>query len=226
MAVVLKNQEEYSIIELMKKNVCKICRRQGQKLMLKGEKCFSPKCPFIRKPYPPGLRSKRGRRSSFSEYAKELKEKQKLKNFYGLSERQFSKYVKTVLQERGKVEDTTLLLTQKLESRLDNVIFRMGFAQSRKEARKLVCHSHFLVNNKPVNIPSFNVTKGMVISLKPSKQQKTFFKNIAVLLKNSQPPTWLKVNVAKMQAEVKDEPRTDDIGSVVDIPAIFEFYSR
>lgn len=211
----------------MKNDVCKICRRLGQKLFLKGEKCSSPKCPMIKRPYPPGQKKRRRRRVRFSEYGKELAEKQKLRRYYGLGEHQFRKYVKGVLQKRGRTkEDASLTLIKKLEKRLDNVVFRLGFARSRAESKELVSHSHFLVNSKPVNIPSFEVKKGTKVYLKETKKQKPFFKNLSLTLKNYTPPAWLKLNREKMEGEVVGEPTAEDISSAVDIPAIFEFYSR
>ncbi len=210
----------------MKKNVCKICRRLGQKLFLKGEKCSSPKCPMVKKPYPPGLQRKRRRSILLSEYGKELAEKQKLKNYYGLRENQFKRYVEEILKARGKVEDAGILLIKKLEKRLDNVVFRLGFARSRREARELVSHGHFLVDSKPVNIPSFQVEKGQVISIKESKKKKPYFKNLSVFLKNYQPPAWLKLDREKLEGKMIGEPTGEDIGVPVDVSAIFEFYSR
>ena len=209
----------------MSNNVCKICRRLGQRLFLKGEKCLSPKCIMVKKSYPPGPKKKR-RFSRLSEYGKELAEKQKLRDYFGLRESQFRKYVRLVLKTRGEAEDTTLLLIKKLERRLDNVIFRLGFARSRKEARKLVSQNHFLVDSKPVNIPSFAVKKGQVISFKKSKKKKQFFKNLSLKLKNYQPPSWLKLNQEKMEGTVVGEPKGEDIASIADIPSICEFYSR
>ncbi len=208
----------------MLKNNCKTCRRLGQKIFLKGEKCLSPRCPFIKRPYPPGLRKKR-RGGSFSEYAKELREKQKLKNYYGLGERQFRNYVKSVLQKRGQIGDATLILLKELEKRLDNVVFRLGFARSRMEAKQMVSHSYFLVNGKQVNISSFATKKDMVIAFKPAKQEKTVFKNLSSVLKNYQPPSWLSLDKTKMEGKITAEPTADDVNNV-DIPAIFEFYSR
>ncbi|MDD4989942.1 MAG: 30S ribosomal protein S4 [Candidatus Pacebacteria bacterium] len=208
----------------MQKNNCKICRRLSQKVFLKGEKCLSPKCPFIKRPYAPGLKKKR-RGGSFSEYAKELKEKQKLKNYYGLGERQFRNLVKSVLQKRRQGGDATLILLKGLESRLDNVVFRLGFARSRREAKQMVSHSYFLVNGKSVNISSFVAKKGTVIAFKPAKQEKTIFKNLSSALKNYQPPAWLSLDKAKMEGKITAEPTAQDVNNV-DISAIFEFYSR
>lgn len=180
---------------------------------------------MVRRPYPPGRKKKRGG-FRVSEYSKELREKQKLKTYYGLRERQFKNYVKEILQERGGEEDAALALIKRLEKRLDNIVFRLGFAKSRKEARTLVSHRHFLVSSKPVNIPSFSVKKGDVIAVKEAKKQKTFFKNLGILLRNYQAPSWLKLDKTKLEGEVAGEPSLEDLDSPVDIPSIFEFYSR
>ena len=209
----------------MSNDVCKICRRLGQRLFLKGEKCLSPKCIMVKKSYPPGPK-KRRRFSRLSEYGKELAEKQKLREYFGLRESQFRKHVRSVLKTRGEVGDTTLLLIRELERRLDNIIFRLGFARSRKEARKLVSQNYFLVDSKQVNIPSFTVKRGQVISFKKGKKKKQLFKNLSLRLKSYQPPSWLKLNQDKMEGTVIGEPEGEDIASIADIPSIFEFYSR
>jgi len=209
----------------MKEDKCKICRRLNQKLFLKGEKCLSPHCPFIKRPFPPGPKKKR-RRFRQSEYGKELFEKQKLRNYYGLTERQFSRYVKEVLGKRGKVEDAALLLIKKLESRLDNVVFKMGLAKSRKESRQIVSHNHVLVNGQPVNIPSFVLKKGSKIELKKQKKDKVLFKDLMISMKSYQPPQWLKVDKKNLSSEITGQPTLDEVGVPVDIASIFEFYSR
>lgn len=180
---------------------------------------------MVKRPYPPGTKKQR-RGFRKSEYAKELAEKQKLKRYYGLKERQFSGYVKAIFHKRSAEEDAALALIGKLEKRLDNIIFRLGFARSRREARELVGHGHFLVNSKPVNIPFFQVRKGDVVSIKDTKKAKTFFKNLAIILKNYQAPWWLKLNKDKAEGEITGEPSLEDLDSPVDIPSIFEFYSR
>jgi len=206
-------------------SVCKNCRSANQKLFLKGEKCYSPKCSLVRKPYSPGQKSKKSRKS-FSEYGKELMEKQKLKRWYGLGENQFAKYVKGVLAQRGRVEDASLELIKKLEKRLDNVVWRLGFARSRRQARQLVGHCYFLVNEKRVNIPSFEVKKGDIISVKEQKKNKTFFKEVSLLLKNIQAPSWLKLDKTKIQGEIIGDPSFEETGVPVEISSVFEFYSR
>lgn len=204
---------------------CKICRRLGEKLFLKGEKCLSPKCPMVRKPYPPGQKGKR-RKGGLSEYARELREKQKLKNWYHLKERQFAKYVRDALSRRGKVEDAGVQLIQTLERRLDNVVFRLGFATSRSQARQLVAHNHFLVNGKSVNIPSFLVKKGDKIKIKPSSVKKAIFKNLPTTLKKHNVPSWLSLDIKNLEGEVKGLPTLEEAVPPVEVSAIFEFYSR
>ncbi len=209
----------------MKNNKCKICRRLGVKLFLKGEKCLSSKCSMIKKPYPPGMKGKR-RTKKISEYGKELNEKQKLKNWYNLREKQFRNYVKEVLGRRGKVEDAGALLIKKLERRLDNVVFRLGFASSRVQARQIVNHNHFLVNGKRVNIPSYQVKKGDRISLKPSSQKKTIFQDLPTVLKKHKPPSWIELDAKKLEGKIISEPTLEEAAPPVEISSIFEFYSR
>lgn len=196
----------------------------GQKTFLKGERCLSPKCAFIRRPYAPGPKKKK-RGGSFSEFAKELKEKQKLRKYYGLGERQFRNYVRSALKNRGQGRDATLILLKNLEKRLDNVIFRLGFAKSRSEAKQMVSHGYFLVNKKSVNISSFATKKGMAISFKPTKQEKPVFKTVSLSVKNYQVPSWLNLDKAKMEAVIIAEPTNEDVNNI-DIPSIFEYYSR
>jgi len=228
MDVVHLKLEEYN----MKNNSCKICRRLGTKLFLKGEKCFSPKCPMLRRPYPPGRRKRR--RRNLSEYNKELREKQKLRNWYNLGETQFKNYVKEVLKKRAKSSkdktvkeaDAPTLLIQKLERRFDNVIFRMGFASSRPQAKQLVSHGHFLVNKKRVNISSYQVKKGDKISISENSRKEEIFKNLPTLLKKKQIASWLLVDVKKLEGEVKSLPTLEEVAPPVEISMIFEFYSR
>jgi len=204
---------------------CKICRRLGQKLFLKGERCLTPKCPMVKRPYPPGQKRKR-RISPLSEYGKELREKQKLKNWYNLRETQLRKYIKEVLKKRGKVEDPATFLIKKLESRLDNVIFRLGFARSRAQAKELISHGYFLVNEKKVNIPSYRVKKGERISFLPQKRKKKIFQDFPSILKKHQPPSWLELDINKLEGKITGEPSSEEVALPIEIPAIFEFYSR
>ncbi|XOB42514.1 MAG: 30S ribosomal protein S4 [Candidatus Nealsonbacteria bacterium] len=210
---------------MVKQSICKICRRAGEKLFLKGERCFSPKCSMVRRPYPPGQKGKR-RKSRPSEYAKELREKQKLKNWYNLSEKQFKNYVKKLLTKKGKMEDAPLLLIKNLESRLDNIVFRLGFTLSRRKARTIVSHGFFKVNGKAINIPSCQLKKGDVLSVKEQKLKKNIIKEFKQLMKKHETPSWLKLNKDKLEAEIIGEPTLEEVAPPVDILSIFEFYSR
>ena len=180
---------------------------------------------MVKRPYSPGQKGKR-RKGPLSEYAIQLAEKQKLKIWYNLAERQFKNYVKKILEKRGRIEDGAAELIKILESRLENVVFRLGFAQSRVQARQLVSHSFFSVNGRSVNIPSFEVKKGDVISLKPQKIKKAIFKNLKNLLKKHKTPSWLELNVEKLEGKVIGEIKPEEIAPPVEISAIFEFYSR
>jgi small subunit ribosomal protein S4 len=179
---------------------------------------------MLKKPYPPGQK-KRKRTRSFSEYGKELREKQKLKNWYNLREKQFRNYVKEVLTKRGK-EDAVNLLIRKLETRFDNVIFRLGFASSRVQARQLVNHGHFLVNGKAINIPSYQIKKGDKISLHPSLLKKPFSQNLKNSLKEYQPPSWIFLDKEKLKGRVESLPSFEEAAPPAEIPVIFEYYSR
>jgi len=209
----------------MKYDQCKTCRRLGQKLFLKGDRCFSPKCAMVKRAYAPGPQKKR-RGGSQSEYKKSLDEKQTLKKWYGLSERQFKRYVKETLSKMGKVDDVSAELIRKLEKRLDNVVFRLGFAKSRVQARQLVSHSYFLINSKPVNIPSYQVRKDDLITLKENKKNKGVFKELANELKRKEIPAWLQLDKEKLEAKAIGEPNLDEVKPPAEIPLIFEFYSR
>lgn len=204
---------------------CKICRRLNTKLFLKGEKCLSPKCSMIKKSYPPGEKRKRKTRS-LSEYGKELREKQKLKNWYNLKERQFEKYVRSILKKKGGAKDPSSQLIKLLESRLDNVVFRLGFGFSRQATRQMVSHNHFLVNDKLVNIPGYLVKKGDKISVNEKSTKKNIFQNIAISIKKHIVPAWLKLDVKKLEGKVVGVPYLEEAAPPVEISAIFEYYSR
>ena len=168
----------------------------------------------------------KGRTTPLSEYGKELREKQKLKNLYNLKEAQFRNYVKAILEKRGKVEDPTILLLQKLENRLDNVVFRFGFAKTRAQARQLVNHGYFLVNGKKVNIPSYQLRTGDTINISPQKAKKNILQNLSLVLKKHEPPSWLELNKEKLGGKVVGIPSLKEASPPVEISAIFEFYSR
>jgi len=209
----------------MENKKCKICRRLGVKLFLKSDRCLSPKCAMIKRPYTPGIKAKK-RRSNLSEYGKELKEKQKLKNWYNLSEKQFGNYVKSILNERSKTGDASVLLLEKLESRFDNVVFQMGFANSRPQARQIVSHGFFLINGKKVDIPSYQIKKGDKISLNSKASKKVNFQNIAISIKKYKAPSWIRIDTNKLEVEIIAKPNLEEMAPPAEISSIFEFYSK
>jgi len=202
---------------------CKKCRRAGQKLFLKGERCFSQKCAMIRKPYIPGIHGKSRRRRRVSEYGQQLAEKQKLRRTYGISERQFKNYFKEIATQKGNKEE---LLVSKLESRLDNVVFRLGWANSRGLARQLVNHGHILVNGKKAGIPSYQVKKGDLIQIKERSKKLALFLNLKTFLKKYEVPTWLSLDKKKIEGKIVSQPKLEDIGKIGEISMIIEYYSR
>ena len=205
---------------------CKICRRVGDKLFLKGEKCSSPKCPFLRKPFPPGETPKKRKFGTVSEYGKELKEVQKLKKAYLISGEQFRKIIKEALLKMGK-EDVSKLLIKKLEKKLFNVIYRAGLSTSRRGAKQLISHGHFLLNGKKVDIPSIEIKVNDEIKIKKKSKNSPYFKKILPSFKKeNNPPSWLKINKEKSVIKVVSEPETEDIEKQVDVPSIFSFYGR
>jgi small subunit ribosomal protein S4 len=204
--------------------VCKLCRREGEKLFLKGERCMSPKCAFERRPYAPGLhgRSAQYRRKQ-SDYAKQLRAKQKARRVYGIMERQFRRYFRDAEQRRGLTGANLLIM---LESRLDNVVYRMGLAGSRPQARQLVRHGHFEVNGRKVNIPSYLVQQGDIVAVRPNSQRSTFFKDLAQDLPHRSIPEWLSRDDEALTGRVMALPERKDIDVSIDERLIVEYYSR
>lgn len=202
-------------------SVCRQCRREGEKLYLKGDRCYSDKCSVQRRAYAPGQHGQN--RKKMSEYQLQLREKQKLRRIYGVLERQFSRYFTLAERKKGITGDNLL---QILESRLDNIVFRMGFAESRKEARQLVCHGHFLVNGKKVNIPSYLTKNGDVISIKEGSQESLKFKEILQAAAEKGVPDWLEVDVENKTGKIKSLPAREQIDIPVKEHLIVELYSR
>lgn len=205
----------------MKNSKCKICRRLGVSV------CGKEKCALKKRSSPPGEKRKKRRGGGLSEYGKELREKQKLKNLYNLRETQFKRIVKEILGFRQKTnQSVSQLLLQVLESRLDNVVFRMGFGSSRAQARQLVSHGHFMVNGKSIDVPSYRVTEGDVISVKQNSAKKNFFQNLLPKLQKHQTPPWLNLDAKNFEAKVVAKPVLEETDLPVEIPIIFEYYSR
>jgi small subunit ribosomal protein S4 len=200
--------------------VCRLCRREGTKLYLKGEKCFTEKCPVSRRPFPPGQHGQ-GRRK-LSEYGVQLREKQKVRRTYGVLEGQFRRYFEKADRKTGV---TGTVLMQLLERRLDNVIYRLGLCSSRAQARQLVRHGHFLVNGRKVDIPSFSVKPGDVIEVRESSRSKGYFAEVREQTGRGI-PAWLEVDPANLKGTVLRLPNRDEI----DVPAqdqlVVELYSR
>ena len=201
--------------------VCRMCRREGQKLFLKGDRCYTPKCALECRAYAPGQHGQN--RSKTSEYGTQLREKQKAKRYYGLLENQFRNYFEMAERRPGQTGENLLAI---LESRLDNVVYRLGFAMSRAEARQLVSHGHFTVNGHKVNIPSYLVKPGMVITLKDSSKSLEKIKANVEANAFRQPPKWLEYDANNMIAKVAAVPAREDIDLPIEEHLIVELYSK
>ena len=197
----------------------KISRRLGLALYPKYSKVIS------RRPYPPGQKKKR-RPSAPSEYGKQVREKQKLRNLYNLREKQFRNYVKKILSKKRRTINADQSLIQTLELRLDNTVFRLGFAATREQARQMVSHGHFLVNGRKVTIPSNQLKKGDEVSLRPQSKNKVLFKEMGVKIKNFQPVSWIELDKTNLTGKIAKEPSLEEVMPPVEMSAIFEFYSR
>jgi len=203
-------------------NKCKQCRRTGEKLFLKGERCFSPKCAMVKRNYAPGFHGPKGRKR-LSDYGLQLQEKQKAKKYYGLLEKQFRLTFSKASQKSGDAGKNFLKL---LEMRLDNVIFRLGWASSRSQARQLVSHGHFTVNDRKANIPSFSVKIGQVVKIKKTSQKNRYFNNLTDKLKKAEQPSWLNFDATALSAKVLHEPQDTDLPLNINVQMIIEYYSK
>ena len=198
---------------------CRLCRREGQKLFLKGERCYSGKCALEKRCYAPGQHGQ-GRKKS-SEYGNQLREKQKCKRFYGLQETQFRNLFDKAAAKKGITGDNLLIM---LETRLDNVVFRMGLASSRKEARQLVTHGHFTVNGKKADIPSMALKAGDVVAVKEKSTSSPKFKEIKEMTIST--PAWVTIDTQKLEGKVLAMPTRDQIDTPVAEHLIVELYSK
>ena len=202
-------------------SVCRLCRREGLKLFLKGERCYTDKCAIERRNYPPGEHGQG--RVRFSEYAVQLREKQKVKRMYGLLEGQFRRYFEMAERSRGVTGETLLQL---LERRLDNMVYRMGFATSRSEARQLVRHGHFTVNGRKVNIPSFLLKAGHVVAVRESSQSVARIQEALAQAERRGTPEWLEVQREAFSARVKALPTRADLTMPINEKLVVELYSK
>jgi small subunit ribosomal protein S4 len=200
---------------------CKLCRREKMKLFLKGSKCDSPKCPIEIRPYPPGEHGRN--RPKESEYLLQIREKQKARRVYGILERQFHGYYEEATRKRGKTGENLL---QILESRLDNVVYRAGFAKSRDMARQLVRHGHFVVNGKKVDIPSYRVSENDIIGVKPGSMELTPMVVARAEAGERPSPAWIEVIPDKMRILVHSLPARAQIDTQVQEQLIVEYYSK
>ncbi len=201
---------------------CKLCRRENQKLFLKGAKCFSPKCPFEKKGFAPGQHG-RSKRFKQSEYGVQLREKQKLRRIYGILERQFHRYFEIAARRKGITGETLIHL---LEQRLDNIVFRLGFAPSRKAARQLVRHRHIMVNGRTVDIPSFQVSPGDEIEVRENSKKMDIFHSSLRRVKEGRMLPWLNLNKANLSGTLVEIPNRADIPVNVNESLIVELYSK
>ena len=210
--------------------VCKLCRREGEKLYLKGERCFTPKCAFDRRSFAPGQHGKTSGRGGnpgstgrASDFARQLRAKQKARRVYGVLERQFRRYYDTAITRRGL---TGLNLLQILESRLDNVVFRLGFASSRAQARLLVTHGHFTVNGRRTDVPSMLLSNGDVIAVREGSGKLSYFKDLNAYAEKRNAPAWLSRDLKAMSGSVARMPERAEIDGSLDEQLIVEYYSR
>lgn len=201
--------------------VCKLCRREGMKLFLKGSRCYTDKCAFDRRPYPPGQHGQR--RVKFTEYGIRLREKQKVRRIYGVVENQFRRYFAEADRVKGVTGENLLQL---LERRLDTMVYRMGLARTRSEARQLVRHRHFTVNGKRVNVPSYLLKVGDVVEVRERSRAKALFTDSLEQLERRGTPEWVEVEAESLKATVKAMPNREEITLPIQEQLIVEFYSR
>lgn len=204
-----------------KQAVCKLCRREKQKLFLKGQRCFSNKCALERKPYAPGQKSRM--RLIETEYYAQLREKQKAKRYYGILEKQFRNYYKKAVRKKGITGE---ILLQLLETRLDNVLYLMGFAVSRAQAKQLISHGHILVDGKKVDIPSYQLKEGQEISIAPTSKEITPILEAKESAGSLTPPEWLEVDLDNLKGHLLRIPDRDEIKTPIDERMIVELYSK
>lgn len=203
-------------------NKCKQCRRSGEKLFLKGERCLTPKCAIIKRNYAPGFHGPKGHKRS-SDYGLQLAEKQKAKKFYGLFEKQFRLTFEKASKKKGDAGKNFLRL---LEMRLDNVVYRLGWASSRALARQLVNHGHFLLNGRKNTIPSAIVKPGQALTVKKTSANNRYFKNVAEKMKKATRPGWLNLEASDLSAKVLHEPQDADLPQNLNVQMIIEYYSK
>ncbi len=205
-------------------SVCKLCRREGEKLFLKGGRCFSHKCAMERRAYAPGLHGRQAKfRRKESDFGLQLREKQKARRLYGVFERQFRRYFRRAQRQKGLTGINLLII---LESRLDNAVYRLGLASSRAQARQFVSHGHFEVNGRKTNIPSFLVSEGDVIAVREKSKNMTQFKEVEENADGGRVPGWLSLDAKNLSGQVLSEPTREHIDVTLNEQLVVEHYSR
>ena len=211
-------------------SVCKLCRRESEKLFLKGERCYTGKCAFERRSFAPGQHGRSAGRGGkgmgtgrASDFARQLRAKQKARRVYGVMERQFRRYIETAQGRRGL---TGLNLLQILESRLDNIVFRLGFASSRAQARSLVTHGHFIVNGRRTDVPSMLLKEGDEVAIREGSSKLTYFKNLSGVMEKRNTPAWLNRDAKAMRGSMSRLPERAEIDGTLNEQLIVEYYSR
>ena len=206
-------------------SVCKLCRREGEKLFLKGERCFTPKCAFDRRAYAPGQhgRFSQHRRRRESDYSRQLRAKQKARRIYGILEKQFRRYFALAAKRRGL---TGVNLLQILESRLDNVVYRMGFATNRAQARQMVSHGHIVVNGRKTNIPSMLVSDGDIITVREGSKKNGLFADLAETAEKTNSAMWIERDLKNLSGRILRVPERGEIDGNLNEQLIVEYYSR
>ena len=204
-------------------SVCRLCRREGMKLMLKGDRCSTAKCAVEKRNYPAGQHGAGRQRRRTSDYGVRLRAKQQARRMFGMMERPFRRLFGEATRTAGATGE---VLVRLLERRLDNVVFRLGFADSRAQARQLVRHGHFVVNSRKTNIPSFVVRTGDVVAVRPESRPRSYFKTVVEGMDARGVPGWLNLDVAEMSAQVLRDPNPDECEQILQPQMIVEFYSR
>lgn len=201
---------------------CKLCRRAGEKLFLKGERCNGPKCAMVKRNYPPGFHGPKGKKR-LTDYALQLNEKQKAKRQYNMLEKQFKLTFEKAKKKHGNAGENFLSL---LEMRFDNAVFRAGFASSRSQARQLINHGHFTVNDKKVDIPSYVLKTGDLITIKANKKNSKIFNGLSEKIKQKEVPGWINFDIKTLNAKILHEPKMKELHTNFNLQQIVEYYSR
>src|SRR3989338_7742033 len=225
MDVVRESHDAFNVFNTMAKVLepkCKRCRREGEKLFLKGDRCYTAKCAIVKRNFPPGLHGAKGR-AKLTGYGTQLRAKQKAKRYYGVLEKQFRRYYDIAARKRGETAENLL---QILESRADNFVCRACWAKSRAQARQLVSYGHIRVNGKRITIPAYSLKKGDVVEVDLSSQKNAYFESVKPTLEKYEVPVWISMDPKEMKARYLEYPTIEQAAALFDLTSIVEFYSR